>query len=81
MPVETINPESSMIAALSYDESRKTAIVTFAKGGAVWEYAPVSRTLWISWKAAPSKGGFFLQQIKYGEGVTAKKLEPKKEGQ
>ena len=75
MTIETINPESSMIAALSYDESRYTAIVTFAKGGAVWEYAPVSRTMWISWKAATSKGGFFLQQIKYGEGITAKKIE------
>ena len=75
MPVETINPESSMIAAMSYDEARQAAIVVFAKGNATWEYTPVSRTLWISWKAAPSKGRFFLQQIKYGEGITAKKIE------
>lgn len=58
---------SSNLASSSYDDDRCVLTVTF-RNGAVWEYgsddAPVPEWLVMNMMDAPSKGKFFISNIK-----------------
>lgn len=57
--------ESTQVAAVGYDEARKTLAVTFEHGiGSIYHYPNVEPTLHAEFMAAPSKGKFFGKRIK-----------------
>ena len=56
--------ESSLIAALGYDEDSRELHIQFRKGGATYAYGGVQPHIYENLTTAPSVGKFFLQEIK-----------------
>ena len=54
---------SQAIERLGYDEGRRRLIVWFKSGG-VYAYQEVARSTFEAFRAAPSKGRFFQQEIR-----------------
>lgn len=71
--------QSSMLAAVGYDEANKTLAVTFTSGkkGIVYRYAGVSPEVYEEMKLAKSIGTFFGQRIR-GKYETTK-IEPQED--
>lgn len=56
-------PESSSIARFCYDEGKRVLIVEFKHGG-VYSYSDVPQVIFEQMISAPSKGSFFLENIR-----------------
>jgi len=56
-------PESSNIAAISYDEMAAVLTIEF-NSGQTYEYTGVQPAAWRSFQRAGSKGEYFHRQIK-----------------
>jgi len=54
---------STLISAIGYDAEKRALLVVFLKGGS-YRYQNFPPALWEQFKAASSKGKFFLQNIK-----------------
>lgn len=61
--MERIPVESSNLVSVGYDPATQTLEVEF-KRGVVWQYPNFPEHMWFEFEAAPSKGKYFLQQIK-----------------
>ena len=59
--VET--PESSSIARFCYDRQNRVLVVEFQHGG-IYNYYAVPESVFMGMIAAPSKGQFFLENIR-----------------
>lgn len=57
--------ESSAVAALGYDAASRTLFVRFREGG-LYAYLDVPREVARAFEAAPSKGGFFRDEVDPG---------------
>jgi len=62
VPTSTINPERPRTVAAGFDEARGVLTVVF-RDGTFYNYYGVERSVWDSFKTAPSKGRFIVASL------------------
>jgi len=60
----TFTPQSSQLAAFGYDAQTKTLEIWFKSTGTTYHYFDVPPEVFDALKAAPSKGSYFIRNIK-----------------
>jgi hypothetical protein len=62
--IEDIPVDSSMLSRARYDDEAQNLTVTMAKGGKEYSTDGVTKEMWQDFLAAPSKGQWWLANVK-----------------
>lgn len=66
---------SSQINSVGYDPATETLEVQFLNDSSVWQYSPVSQSLYDAMMFADSVGAYFYQNVRRNADITATRVQ------